>query len=194
MPERSVGRAPARREAILRCLATGLALTGTALATGADQGAPFVLEAAPPRMARLYILRSGAADPARREAPVIHVNGKKVFALAIESYSSIALEPGTYSLALKPGEFEARSWESTVGISIQANALYFLSVFKEHEPAATARPPSPGPTAANLIARPGQSVRVAGVSFEFLDQIEAVKLLPALNFVRPGDPLPYRGP
>ena len=182
----------------LRAAARG-AIAALLLAAGgqalrADERTPFVLEAAPPAMARLYIFRAGAGGHLARESPRLQLDGKKVVELAAESYSSIAIEPGSHTLTLKPNEFEARSWNSAIKFDARPGHFYFLSIFKEYEPVGAARSIPPAQAFVPLISRPGHSVRAAGVSFEFVDQIEAVKVLPGLSYQRPGDPLPFVAP
>lgn len=180
--------------AVARGTVAALLLSAGGQALRADERTPFVLEAAPPAMARLYIFRAGAGGHLVRESPQLQLDSKKVVDLAAESYSSIAIEPGGHTLTLKPNEFEARSWSSAIRFDARPGHFYFLSIFKEYEPVGAARPMPPAQAAVPLMSRPGQSVRAAGVSFEFVDQIDAVKVLPGLTYLRPGGPLPYVAP
>lgn len=182
--------APTVISPFVQAVAVACLLSGAQLAW-ADIGAPFVLEAAPSGMARLYIFRSGVSDYMVRESPTLQLNGKQIIQLATESYTSIALAPGIYTLALHASDFGSRSWNSAVGFNIRPNSFYFLSVFKEYEPTGAIRQASPAPAPVQMIANPGQFVRVAGVTYEFIEQLDAVKQLPNLKYLRPGDPMPY---
>ena len=151
-----------------------------------------VLEAAPSGMTRLYLLRPGYSDAARRESPTVLVDGQAVLRIADKSYSSLVLAPGRHELALRPGVFDARSWAARISFNAAPNDIVFLAVLKEFEPAgATGAGAAPGPAAAasaaaSVVAAAGQSVRAGGVTFEFMRQVDAMALLPALAFVRPG--------
>jgi hypothetical protein len=150
-----------------------------------------VLEAAPTGMTRLYLLRPGFNDAARRESPTLLIDGRAVLDIGDMSYSSLVLAPGRHELALRPGPFDARSWAARISFSAAPNDILFLAVLKEFEPAGSGNGrvagASPGPQpAVPAAASPGHSVRAGGVTFEFMRQVDAMPLLPGLVFIRPG--------
>ena len=166
-----------------------LALTGCATRTPAVAVPPppptpaeaATLQAAPPGMTRLYILRPGISDAGRADSPMVLVDGQEVAELGHRGFSSVALPPGARELSLRPGRHDARGWAARLRFRAAPGEILFLAVLREVDSGAPALPAAP----VSLAPLPGASARAGGVSFEFMRQIDALPMLPALQFARP---------
>lgn len=174
-----------RRTFVVLMLFTTASLAGCASASVSTSMRFQKTEAPSVGFAQLYVFRPGFTTVLRRDAPAFLINDKEVFSLAYESYTSLMLEPGQYSVSLKPHFMESDVWNDGAVLTVEADKTYFLAIWNnvDYVNEISFRPVM-GATPL-LIPLRMQRTRNTGINFELVLENEATPVLEGMSYVAP---------
>lgn len=104
------------------------------------------------------------------------------------------LEPGQYSVSLKPHFMESDVWDSGTVLTVEADKTYFLAIWNnvDYVNEISLRPVM-GPTPFLLPLRT-QHTRDTSINFELVLESEAAPILAGMSYVPPHQGLSMFGP